>query len=126
MKTCLVALLFSVGVTVLAHADAAFQQEKLGAGPGVLGWPATTPCMVVGEVSWAKEDMEPKIRLATGCPIQVQRDGRYIKLSSAKWRVEIVIPEVPSLQGFLYVWGQGMATIGNRTVKVAYGPVDGI
>jgi hypothetical protein len=84
------------------------------------------PCFVVGEVSWAKEDMEPKTRLLTWCPIHVQRDGKYILLSSSRLRVEIAIPEDPAPQGFLYVWGQRAATIGSRSVNVAYGPVDGV
>ena len=83
-------------------------------------------CFVVGEVFWAKEEMEPQARLTTACPIHVVRDGKYIKMSSSKWMVEIAIPEDPRPQGFLYVWGQPVATIGNRPMKVAYGPVDGL
>jgi hypothetical protein len=83
-------------------------------------------CYIVGEVSWAKEDMEPSVRLRTDCPIHIVRDGQYVKMSSAKWAVEIVIPEIPRPQGFLYVWGQQIATIGNRSIIVRFGPTDGV
>jgi hypothetical protein len=82
-------------------------------------------CLVVGEVVWAKEDIEPTVRLKTWCPIQIQREGAYLKLSSAKWVVEVLIPETPLPQAFLYIWGQRDATIGNHTVHVSYGPIDG-
>ena len=82
-------------------------------------------CFVVGEVVWAKEEIEPKIRLKTGCPIQIQRDGAYLKLSSSKWIVEVLIPETPFPTAFLYIWGQREATIGNTNVRVLYGPIDG-
>lgn len=82
-------------------------------------------CLVVGEVSWAKENMEPTVRLKTWCPIQIQRDGAYLKLSSSKWVVEVLLPETPLPQAFLYIWGQRDATIGNNTVRVSYGPIDG-
>jgi hypothetical protein len=82
-------------------------------------------CLVVGDVVWAKEEIEPYVRLKTSCPIQIQREGAYLKLSSSKWIVEVVIPETPSRKAFLYIWGQRAATIGNDTVNVSYGPIDG-
>jgi hypothetical protein len=82
-------------------------------------------CLVVGEVVWAKEEIEPKVRLKTGCPIQIQRDGAYLKLSSSKWIVEVLLPETPFPTAFLYIWGQREATIGNANVRVSYGPIDG-
>ena len=82
-------------------------------------------CLVVGYVVWAKEEMEPRVRLKARCPIQIQRAGAYLRLSSSKWIVEILIPETPSPKPFLYIWGQRAATIGNDTVNVQYGPVDG-
>jgi hypothetical protein len=82
-------------------------------------------CLVVGEVVWAKDEIEPKVRLKTGCPIQIQRDGAYLRLSSSKWIVEVLLPETPFPTAFLYIWGQREATIGNTNVRVAYGPIDG-
>lgn len=82
-------------------------------------------CLVVGEVVWAKESIEPTVRLKTWCPIQIQRDGAYLKLSSSKWVVEVLLPETPLPQAFLYIWGQRDATIGNHSVQVSYGPIDG-
>ena len=82
-------------------------------------------CLVVGDVVWAKENIEPTVRLKTWCPIQIQRDGAYLKLSSSKWVVEVLLPETPLPQAFLYIWGQRDATIGNHTVQVLYGPIDG-
>ena len=82
-------------------------------------------CLVVGEVVWAKEEIEPKVRLKTWCPIQIQREGAYLKLSSSKWVVEVQIPETPFPKAFLYIWGQREATIGNDSVHVLYGPIDG-
>jgi hypothetical protein len=82
-------------------------------------------CLVVGEVVWAKDEIEPKVRLKTGCPIQIQRDGAYLRLSSSKWIVEVLLPETPFPTAFLYIWGHREATIGNTNVRVAYGPIDG-
>lgn len=82
-------------------------------------------CLVVGNVIWAKDKIEPHVRLKTSCPIQIQRDGPYLKLSSSKWIIEVVIPETLFPKPFLYIWGQGAATIGNDTVQVHYGPIDG-
>jgi hypothetical protein len=97
----------------------------LPGGPSEAGTMRPMKCLVVGDVVWAKEDIEPTVRLKTWCPIQIQREGAYLKLSSSKWVVEVLLPETPLPQAFLYIWGQRDATIGNNTVQVSYGPIDG-
>jgi len=82
-------------------------------------------CLIVGEVLWPNEDIEPRLRLTTGCPIQIQREGNRVRMSSTKWIVEVAIPETPYAQGFLYIWGFREASIGNHLIKVSYGPADG-
>jgi hypothetical protein len=83
-------------------------------------------CLVMGTVWWPKEDMEPKMRLTTTCPIQIQRDGQFVKMSSPRWSVEVCLPEKPRPQGFLYIWGHSEATIGNHAVPVRFGPAYGL
>ena len=97
----------------------------LPGGPSEAGTMPPVRCLVVGEVVWAKENIEPSVRLKTWCPIQIQREGAYLKLSSSKWIVEVLIPETPLPKAFLYIWGQQDATIGNETIQVSYGPLGG-
>jgi len=110
----------------LSHFPASSIENRiLPGGRGEAGTMPPRSCLVVGEVVWAKENIEPSVRLKTWCPIQIQRDGAYLKLSSSKWIVEVLLPETPRPQAFLYIWGQRDATIGNHTVEVSYGPIDG-
>jgi hypothetical protein len=125
-KYSIVGALWLVFLSTAGPAGVWSNEPPILGGSVFIDRPSRTPCFVVGEVSWPKEEMEPKTRLLTWCPIHVQRDGKYILLSSSRWRVEIAIPEDPHPQGFLYVWGQPAATIGSRSVNVAYGPVDGV
>ena len=121
--TLMLAMLISVGLAQLPSLP--MTHRILSAGPSEARTRSPMKCLVVGNVVWAKEDIEPHVRLKSSCPIQIQREGAYLKLSSSKWIVEVVIPETPSPQPFLYIWGQRAATIGNDTVNVSYGPLDG-
>ncbi len=82
-------------------------------------------CLIVGEVLWPNENMEPRLHLTTGCPIQIQRQGNRVRMSSTKWIVEVPIPETPYAQGFLYIWGYPEASIGNHLIRVSFGPAGG-
>jgi hypothetical protein len=123
LMTLLLAMLISLGLSQLPGVP--LTNRILPGGPSESGTMPPINCLVVGNVVWAKEEIEPHVRLKTWCPIQIQRDGAYLKLSSSKWIIEVVIPETPFQKPFLYIWGQREATIGNDTVKVHYGPRDG-
>jgi hypothetical protein len=103
----------------------AIGERVLPGGASESGTMPPVKCLVAGEVVWAKEEIEPKVRLKTWCPIQIQREGAYLKLSSSKWIVEVLLPETPFPKAFLYIWGQRTATIGNDMVPILYGPIDG-
>jgi len=118
-----IAVLVVLGLTNILPLPAA--DRILPGGRSEAGTMPPFKCLVVGDVVWAKEDIEPKVRLKTGCPIQIQREGAYLKLSSSKWIVEVLLPETPFPTAFLYIWGQRDATIGNTNVRVSYGPIDG-
>jgi hypothetical protein len=121
--TLLLAMLISLGLSQLP--DPPTPHRIFSGRPSESRTMPRIKCLVVGNVVWAKEEIEPHVRLKSSCPIQIQRDGQYLKLSSSKWIVEVVIPETASAKPFLYIWGQRAATIGNDTVTVNYGPVDG-
>ena len=121
--TLMLAMLISLGLSQLPALPMA--NHILSSGHSESGTMPPTRCLVVGDVVWGKEEIEPHVRLKARCPIQIQREGAYLKLSSSKWTVEVVIPETPSPKPFLYIWGQPAATIGNDMVNVHYGPVDG-
>ena len=121
--TLILAMLISLGLSQPPGLPMA--NRILASGPIESQTMPLIKCVIVGNVVWAKEEIEPHVRLKTSCPIQIQRDGAYLKLSSSKWIIEVVIPETPSPKAFLYIWGQRAATIGNDTVNVHYGPVDG-
>jgi hypothetical protein len=118
-----IAMLVLLGLTIAP--TIAMGERVLPGGASESGTMPPVKCLVAGEVVWAKEEIEPRVRLKTWCPIQIQRDGAYLKLSSSKWIVEVVLPETPFPKAFLYIWGQPNATIGNDSVKVLYGPIDG-
>ncbi len=121
--TLLLAMLISLGLSQLPGLPTT--HPILSDGPSESRTMPRIKCLVVGNVIWAKEEIEPHVHLKSSCPIQIQRDGQYLKLSSSKWIVEVVIPETASAKPFLYIWGQLAATIGNDTVNVSYGPIDG-
>ena len=80
-------------------------------------------CFIFGEVSAAEEQVfELK---AMGCPIKIERKGKFITLASPKYIVEIAIPDMPGPQKFLYQWGQAEATIGNQVINVSYREIGG-
>ena len=80
-------------------------------------------CFIFGEVSAAEEQVFSL--QATGCPIKIERKGKLVTLSSPKYIVEIVIPDGPGTQKFLYQWGEAHAKIGDQDVGIAFRPVGG-
>jgi hypothetical protein len=92
----------------------------------MMGDHAFSACIIGGQVVWPQDALEPSSHLTTACPIQIERDGRFIKMSSAKWIVWVSLPQQPVVQRFRYIWGDAIAAIGDQFVVVAYGPLYGI
>src|SRR5439155_14844105 len=118
-----IAVLVVLGLTNIVPVPVG--DRSLPGGSSEAGTMPPFKCLVVGQVVCAKEEIEPKVRLKTGCPIQIQREGAYLRLSSSKWIIEVLLPETPFPTAFLYIWGQREATIGNTNVRISYGPIDG-
>src|SRR5215212_5370160 len=81
------------------------------------------PCFITGEVFYSTA--QTSALLTSNCPIQIEREGTRIKMTTAKWIVQVDIPEEPGMHEFVYRWGQLEAKIGGQKVNVAYGPTGG-
>ena len=84
----------------------------------------STACIISGQVTWS--ETKPPQTSGPTCPIEYHFEGTVLLLKSHRWFVEVGIPEETGIQSFVYRWGQSDAQVGDHTVPIFYGTVDGI